>query len=229
MADISFLTGSMKEGMTSGLCRNQTTFFFAPWGNPSNLQMGLFPISSRFPAATAKHYLRSGLKPRGELVRYDSKRREFAPFLAGISATDVMPSRDGKWVVYLGYPENRLWRSRADGSARLQLVYPPLLVENPHISPDGNRVVFGAWDRTQPVSVYVVSMLGGRLQKIAQDAASAIWSPDGNYLAFEQSGIRTIDLRTGANRAVPDSRGKEGRGWPTQDSLLANFPEGLVT
>jgi hypothetical protein len=35
-------------------------------------------------------------------------------------------SKDGQWVAYASFPDGTLWKSRADGSQRLQLSYPPL-------------------------------------------------------------------------------------------------------
>ena len=58
---------------------------------------------------------------RGELVRYDSASHQFTPYLSGMSAMGVNFSRDGKWVTYVAYPEGTLWRSKVDGSERLQL------------------------------------------------------------------------------------------------------------
>ena len=46
--------------------------------------------------------------------------------LRGISAEFVSFSRDGQWVAYVSYPEGTLWRSKLDGSSRLQLTYPPM-------------------------------------------------------------------------------------------------------
>ena len=46
-----------------------------------------------------------GLSPRGELSRFDSKAKQFQPFLGGISAQGVSYSKDGKWIAYVSYPE----------------------------------------------------------------------------------------------------------------------------
>src|SRR3984893_10749302 len=194
---------------------------------PVQLTSGPLSYYQPFPSRNGKTVFAIGSKQRGELIRYDAKRKEFVPFLAGISATDAMPSRDGEWVVYLSYPEHTLWRSRLDGSDRLQLTYSPLRAVFPHISPDGTRVAFGSWNRKLGFNAYVVSMQGGASQKIVQDAESPTWSPDGNYLVFETGSfeIYTIDLRTGKTSKVPGS-GKTGPFWPTQDSLVAASEDG---
>ena len=64
--------------------------------------------------------------------------------MSGISADGVDFSRDGQWVTYIQYPEGSLWRSRADGSERLQFTFPPMQVGLPRWSPDGKQIVFTA-------------------------------------------------------------------------------------
>ena len=94
------------------------------------------------PSPDGKKLFADGHQRRGELVRYDAQRREFVPFLSGIWATDVSFSRDGKWVAYVSYPEGTLWRSRVDGSDRLQLTNPPVFAALPRWSPDGTQIAF---------------------------------------------------------------------------------------
>ena len=73
------------------------------------------------PSADGKKLYAVGSQWRSELVRYDDRSGHFVPFLDGISIGDVNFSRDGEWVAYTTYPEGRLWRSRRDGSEKLQL------------------------------------------------------------------------------------------------------------
>ena len=68
----------------------------------------------------------SGVIPKGELVRLDSKSGQFLPFLGGISANLVVFSKDGQAVAYVSYPDGVLWRANKDGSERVQLSSPPL-------------------------------------------------------------------------------------------------------
>lgn len=124
-----------------------------------------------------------GTKRRGELVRYDTRSKQFVPILSGISAFDVTFSADGQWASYVSLPEGALWRSRADGTERLQLTYPPVEVFLPFISSDGKRVAFG----NVQGEVYVVNMDGSGLQKIAAPyTLGANWSPDGNRIIMTQ-------------------------------------------
>jgi hypothetical protein len=96
-------------------------------------------VSSR----DGKQIFAIGEKRRGELVRFDVKSRQFVPFLAGSSVIDPTFSADGAWVAYTAYPDHSLWRSRSDGTERLQLTYLPMQVIYPFLSPDGKRVRSG--------------------------------------------------------------------------------------
>jgi dipeptidyl aminopeptidase/acylaminoacyl peptidase len=132
--------------------------------------------------------------------------------------TDVIFSNDSKWIVYLSYPDHSLWRSRPDGSQRLQLTYGPLFVASPRISPNGDKVVFTGWEPEKAIGVYIVEMRGGDPRHIV-DGLSASWSPDGNSLVVQASipgepglsKLETLDLKTNKTFDVP---GSETRGWP---------------
>jgi len=109
---------------------------------PSPLTAGPLSYSGALPSRDGKQIFAIGTKRRGELVHYDMQSHEFVPFLSGISAIGPTFSRDGKWVSYTAYPDHTLWRSRSDGTERLQLTYPPMEVSFPFISPDGTKVAF---------------------------------------------------------------------------------------
>jgi eukaryotic-like serine/threonine-protein kinase len=191
---------------------------------PIRLTNGPLDYSGAVPSRDGKQIFAVGTKRRGELVRYDVKSKQFLPVLSGISAIDPTFSRDGNWVAYTAYPDHTLWRSRADGSERLQLTYPPLRIMYPFISPDGKRVTFG----TPLGEVYVISMDGGTPEKVAGGyLTSATWSPDGNLLAMtvwltgNTAKLETFDFRTGKQTPVPDSQGLLGGQWVGQDLLAA--------
>ena len=94
------------------------------------------------PSADGKKIFVIGEQPRAELVRYDAKSGQFVPYLKGISAGLVTFSRDGQWVAYSTFPDGNLWRSRLDGSEKLQLTSAPILAGFPKWSPDGREIAF---------------------------------------------------------------------------------------
>jgi hypothetical protein len=108
----------------------------------ARLTTGPLSYSEAMSSRDGKQIFAIATKDRGEAVRYDLTARQFVPILSGDSATDVTYSTDGKWVAYASYPERSLWRSRSDGTDRMQLTYPPMEVVGPFISPDGTKVAF---------------------------------------------------------------------------------------
>jgi Tol biopolymer transport system component len=206
------------------------TGFFGRGKAPIRLTSGPLEYSGAALSRDAQQIFAIGTKRRGELVRNDLQTQQFLPFLGGISAIDPTFSKDGKWVTYTSYPDHNLWRSHADGTERTQLTYPPLRVQGPSISPDGNKVAF-----TSPqYDIYLVGADGGAPEKVLEHSLAPKWSPDGNVLLFtsfygydrpaaerHQSYLQTFDLRTKELRVVPSSEGKGGGIWVGQDGLIA--------
>jgi serine/threonine protein kinase/Tol biopolymer transport system component len=165
------------------------------------------PLNFKSPQASAdgsKIYA-VGEQPRAELVRYDAKSAQFVPYLGGASVTDVSFSPDGQWVAYATIPEGTLWRSRSDGTQKLQLTSAPLIALFPRWSPDGKQIAFSGADLEHPWRLYVVAAEGGtpRPFSVAEfSAVRASWTPDGNSIVFHDtpgSGIgpvKLVDLKT---------------------------------
>jgi DNA-binding winged helix-turn-helix (wHTH) protein/Tol biopolymer transport system component len=225
-----FVFQSRREGRTDLWLLPERRRWFRGKPLPIRLTNGPLSYELPFPSANGKHIYVIGRKQRGELVRYDRNSQQFVPFLSGISATDATVSNDGRWVAYQSYPERSLWRSRIDGSERLQLTYPPTHVIYPRISPDGTKVAYGSEDENGIMNAYVVSMDGGVPTKIVDNAINAVnWSPDGNSVVANVTAtpgvgtwnIQTTDLRTGKIARIPDSTGKGGVWWPSQNMLVA--------
>ena len=159
-----------------------------------------------------------GTKERGELVRYDEKTKQFVPFLGGISAEDVIFSKDGKWAVYRSFPDGILWRSRVDGSDRLQLSY-ARVGESISFTPDGNSVTYDANG-----TINTVSVDGGDPKLIVKEKGAflADWSPDGRKLVYSGSGgITVVDQPSGKRTVVESAGGNWGFRWIGEDDLVA--------
>ena len=177
------------------------------------------PVLSR----DGKHIYAIGYLTHGELVRYDFATRLFLPALDGISARDVMYSSDGKWMIYLSYPDHSLWRARADGSERLQLTYSPMLVFGPHISPDGDQVCFLGYFPQRAWGTYIIPMTGGDPKQVVEiQGTSSSWSQDGKALLAEVPAPKTspqdadasqlafFNLESHSVASIPGSQGKSG-------------------
>jgi serine/threonine protein kinase len=163
------------------LLPEKTGWFTRP-RNPVQLTNGPLAFSSVLPSRDGKHIYAIGFQNRGELLRYESATQQFVSAFDGISATDLVYSTDGECVTFVSYPDHSLWRSRADGSERLQLTYAPMLVFRPNISPDAKQVAFLGYVPKHGWGVYIVQMAGGDPRYMFEGTTGAAWSRDGKSL-----------------------------------------------
>ncbi len=117
---------------------------------PTQLTSSPMPLSAPLQSTDGKKLFVVGRTVRGELTRYDVKSGRFEPYLGGISAEYVSFSKDGQWVAYVSFPEGTLWRSKTDGSERLQLTYAPAQALMPRWSPDGKTILFFEAEANKP-------------------------------------------------------------------------------
>jgi Tol biopolymer transport system component len=133
--------------------------------------------------------------------------REWTPYLSGVSADFVTFSRDEQWIAYVAFPEGTLWRSRIDGSERLQLTNAPMQALHPHWSPDGKQIAFMGISPGRLSKVYIVSSDGGTPQTVYEEQRNQEhpnWSPDGESVMFSyipwlekgSIGISIVHLKT---------------------------------
>lgn len=206
--------------------------WFRRKGQPLQLTSG--PISFSMPVASrdGQRLFVMGEEARGELVRYESKGGDFAPYLHGVSARRADFSRDGDWVTYVSYPDGALWRSRVSGMDRQQLTYSPLQAFFPKWSPDGQRIAFSGQLLGGSYSIYVVSASGGPpRQVLALDPdwlRDPCWSPDGKKLIFERyspvSGkarLQQVDLNTNQVASLPRGDNAGSPRWSPDGRYLA--------
>jgi Tol biopolymer transport system component len=172
---------------------------------------------------------------RSELVRYDPKAKQFVPFLSGISAGELDFSRDRNWITYASYPDAMLWRSRTDGSDRLQLTFPPASAGLPRWSPDGTQIAYAAALPGRPWKIFLIPAQGGTPQEVLpqdQGEVDPAWSPDGKKLAFgrttdlRDTGIYIVDLATRQLSPVPGSEEFFSPRWSPDGQYLAALNHG---
>jgi len=189
-----------------------------PWGVPS-------PNENRFYA--------DGWLQKAEMVRYDNRAQGFVPFLSGISADYVDFSRDGKWVTYVSVPDSSLWRSRIDGSERLQLTFPPAGPFLPHWSPDGSQIIYTDFESGKRPKSFLISAQGGTPIEMYSEEANqfdANWAPDGKQIIFgrnpryrnpgDKLDIRILDVASKQVSVIPGSQDLYAPRWSPDGAHL---------
>jgi WD40 repeat protein len=151
--------------------RESTGFFHKASPDPQPITTGPLSYQSPTAALSGNRLFVIGEQQRAELQRFDLKTRQFVPALNGVSGGEIDLSRDGQWVVYTSYPDEVLWRSRSDGSEKLQLTYAPRTSAMPRWSIDGKHISFVCVLPGKPGRICLDSAEGGATEEI-QPAAS---------------------------------------------------------
>jgi serine/threonine protein kinase/Tol biopolymer transport system component len=202
---------------------------------PVQLTTGPMQFGSPIVSKDGRKLFVTGTQPRAELVRFDAKSGDFVPYLGGISASDLDFSRDGQWVAYVSLPDATLWRSKLDGTARLQLTYPPMRAALAHWSPSGQQIAFSGGLPGKPWQVLLISKDGGSPQTVASEEVQETdpsWSPDGNTLVFghqnllaqpDQTFIEVFDVKTRRLSQLPGSQTIFAPRWSPDGRYIAGL------
>jgi len=210
---------SVHGGLSSLWALTEQSSFFRKVGRqPMQLTTGPLNFGTPLPSRDGKKLFAAGWQPRAEMVRYDAKSGAFLPFLADTQAMQVDFSRDGQWAAYVRATDATLWRSKLDGTNRLQLTYAPMQATVPHWSPDARQIAFSGAKPGEPYRIYAISAEGGNPEQLSsgKNELDPTWSHDGSALIFgvlpfaddpEPAKIMMLDLKTRKLTQIPGSEG----------------------
>ena len=211
--------------------REKTSWLGNKTLDPVPLTSGLLALSSPLASRDGKKLFVIGRRPRGELVRYDLRSAQLVPYLSGISAEQLCFSNDGQSVAYVTFPEGSLWRSKPDGTQRLQLTFPPLYASMPRWSPDGKQIVFFSTTSGKPPKILLVPSEGGAPRELLPNdehaQADPNWSPDGTSLVFgstyagANAGLSILDVSTRQVSPLPGAEGLFSPRWSPDGKYIA--------
>ena len=205
-----FLFSSDREGR-SNLYELATPPWFAFWRKPTAARVtgNQLPILSAVPMRDSQGLFVLGKTDEGAMRAYDPRSKKLLPYLDDLSMIEFVISPDRQWMAYSEYPSRHLWKSRLDGSERVQLTSSPAVMQQ--WSPDGKWLAYMDFN-----NVFLVSAAGGAPQKLTPDGADGVapsWFPDGRSIAFNNFPypnkpfrIHVIDLAT---RRISDMPGAD--------------------
>lgn len=216
-----FFTAS-KGGPASVWALRESSRF--PWLRPAPTQLTSGPINFGSPLPSRDGhfiYVLGGLSEQIDVVRFDPSSHQLKPVLPGVSVFEVAYSPDRQWMLYSN--RNQLWRSRPDGSDRLQLAGVPSIPDilGARWSPDSKRILFESWKDGGKGTVYLVSAEGGPPQQPLPPGPSRRfpdWFLDGQTMVFSldqgasepspsDAGLYFFDFRQGRTTFIPGSDG----------------------
>jgi Tol biopolymer transport system component/DNA-binding winged helix-turn-helix (wHTH) protein len=211
--------------------REGRSLFFRTNHAPVPLAVGPMNYRGPLPGKDGKKLFTRVEAPKGELLRYDRRSRQFIPLLPSLPARTAAFSRDGKWIAYTSLRDNNLWRCGSDGSGCLQLTRGMQQTALPSWSPDGKTIAFmgrrfgGKW------GIFCVAASGENLTPLSADQASDAdpdWSPGGRRLVFgnvleppEAMALHILDLRTRSVSTLPGSQGHFSPRWSPDGRFIA--------
>lgn len=162
-----------------------------------------------------------GANPQIELLRALPRSSMFTALAQNLSAAALAEySEDGKWVAWLNASDLSLWRSRIDGSERIELTTPPLRIFTMKWSPDDRRLALMAKEPGKPWKIYLIDAEGGKLTRLLDEdrnEADPDWSPDGEWIVFgrlpdrmdsrQPKAIYLLNLQSRKVTEIPGSTG----------------------
>jgi serine/threonine protein kinase len=165
---------------------------------------------------------------QGAMQVFDPRLKRFVPFLDGLAAADFVISPDKQWMAYRDYPRRHLWRSRLDGSEKLQLT--DSLAWMPRWSPDSKWIAFSDYKE-----IYRVSVDGDTPEKLTSEGKTEVaptWWPDGKLIAFNDyprpgqiPGIKVLDVATRKISILPGSDGFYVPSWSPNGKYMVAIAE----
>jgi Tol biopolymer transport system component/DNA-binding winged helix-turn-helix (wHTH) protein len=177
----------------------------------------------------------TGIDLQSQLEVFSPAARGFVPYNGFYSdAQRLEVTRDHRWIAWTDL-NGRLWRSRVDGSERLQLTPGGLHVFLARWSPDGTWLAFMAREPGMAWQIYLVRADGRDLHPLkpeSRNQADPAWSADGHSIVFGRvpdlmghenapRSIEVIDLATHQMQTLPDSENLFSPRWSPDGRWIA--------
>jgi Tol biopolymer transport system component len=224
-----FLFSSSREGRTN-VYELVAPHWFEFWKKPAAVRItgNQLSVMASAPSRDSRGLFVLSRMDQGAMRAYDPQLKKLTPLLEDVSMLGFVISPDRQWMAYTEYPSKNLWKSRLDGSEKLQLTHSYAVMEQ--WSPDGKWLVYSDWKH-----LFLVSSDGGAPQKLPPDGPIPIaptWSSDGKTIAFSYFPlpetllrIELIDLASRKITVMPRSEGYYYPSWSPDGKYLVAMAE----
>jgi DNA-binding winged helix-turn-helix (wHTH) protein/Tol biopolymer transport system component len=200
------------------------------------LQLTTGPIAFDHPVAlpTGGRVFVIGSQTEYQLLRIDPKNSAKTAMLTESGATGMDFSLDGQYVVYAARESGTLWKSRLDGTGKLELTAQATGAFAPMWSPDEKQILFTGFLLDKQPRLYVVSSKGGTPKPVLPTnnkwaSTSGGWKTDGSQIVMDvqdtetsgESNIRIWDLATSTLSVLEGSEGLIEPRWSSDGRYIA--------
>jgi Tol biopolymer transport system component/DNA-binding winged helix-turn-helix (wHTH) protein len=205
-------------------------------GPPVQLTNGPLEYHAPVTSRDGRQIFFVGADTRAQLLEYQASTKQFVPFGDALkTANRVVFSRDGKWMAWVSHEQSALWRSRVDGTERIQLTSYPEEVFMMNWSPDGKQLVFMVREPGTRWQIQSIDADGGNLHALFpedRNQADPDWSPDGEDVVFgrvpglmgevvEAKELYILHLPTKRVETIPGSSGLFSPRWSPDGRFIA--------
>ena len=192
-------------------------------GEPTQLTVGPLMFSNPTRSVDGRKLFVIGQQRQFDLIRLDNKS-QFSIYLPGVSAGEADIQRNGEWITYVAHPELTLWRSKTNGSSRMQLTFAPMQAHSPRWSPDGTQIAFMASRPGKPWKIFVMPTEGGTPHEVTagdHNQGDPTWTPKGDSIVL--AGIPWLEYRTatGPNIHIVDLKTSQISDVPGSENLFS--------
>jgi DNA-binding winged helix-turn-helix (wHTH) protein/Tol biopolymer transport system component len=213
----------------------QPTFFARGRSAPFEITSGPLDFFAPVPSLKGDQLFSIGAHTRRELFHFNLAAHRAEPYLSNVSAQRSEAAHHSERTAWISSTDRTLWRSKEDGTDRVQLISPPLSVYMARWSPDDRRLLVMAKQPGTPYKIYIVSSDGGDPNPVLEESrnqADPDWGPGGtavvfgrfpNYAAEATSpkDIRILDLETKTVSILPESTGMFSPRWSPDGRYVA--------
>jgi len=214
-----------------------------PWSRPAPTQLTFPPIgyTVSLPSRDGRLvYAGGGLSGEPiDTIQFYPVSHQFKPVLPIAHVTEAVASRDGQWMLFSSW--HQLWRSRPNGSDRVQLAgtSSTLNYHSVRWSPDSKQILFHSLSDDNKGTIYLMSSAGGAPQQPLSAGLSGSWPdwlPDGHSISYSvetdagrspaaEPGIYLLNLDHGRSTLIPGSTGLTQGRWSPDGRFLAAVSE----